>query len=77
MCVCVCVCVHREGREGADLFTMPTKKTTTQKSNAKSPHEESENHKILCFQMQCNDIVILANKQEVKSNCHVWKLFQK
>ena len=39
----------------------------TRKSNAKSPHEESENHKNIRFQLQCNSIAILANKQ-------AWKL---
>ena len=52
------------GRGGAGYVHDATKEEKTQKLNAKSPHEESENHKNTRFQMQCNDIVILANKQE-------------
>lgn len=33
-------------------------------SNAKSTHEELENHKNIRFQIECNDSVILANKQK-------------
>ena len=65
------------GREGAGYVHNANKEKKLPKSNAKSLHEELENHKIIHFQVQCNDIVILANKQEVKSNCRVWKLFQK
>ena len=50
VCVCVCVCVEGEEREQA-MFTMPAKKKITRKSNTKSPHEESENHKNIRFQM--------------------------
>ena len=77
VCVCVCVCVCRGGREGAGYVHDANKEKKPRKSNTKSPHEESENHKNIRFQMQCSDIVILAKKQEVKSNCRVWNLFQK
>ena len=50
VCVCVCVCVEGEEREQA-MFMMPAKKKITRKSNTKPPHEESENHKNICFQM--------------------------
>ena len=68
VCVCVCVCVREREREGADYIHNANKERKARKSNGKSPHEESENHKNIRFQMQCNDIVILANKQKVKSN---------
>ena len=45
------------------MFSMSTKKKT-RKLNTKSPHEESENHQNIRFQLECNGIVILANKQE-------------
>ena len=76
VCLCVCVFVWRGNRESR-LCSRCQQRKKTRTSNAKSPHEESENHRNIRFQMQCNDIVILANKQEVKCNCHVWNLFQK
>ena len=57
VCVFVCVCVCGGGEREHAMFTMPIKKK-------KSPHEVSENYKNILFQMQCIDIVILANKQE-------------
>ena len=70
VCVCVCVCVREREREreGVDYIHNANKERKARKSNRKSPHEESENHKNIRFQMQCNDIVILASKQKVKSN---------
>ena len=62
VCVCVClrVCVCVSLCRGLCLQCQQRKKT--RKSNARSPHEESENYNNIRFQMQCNDIVILANK---------------
>ena len=74
-CVCVCVCARR-GKRGSRLCSR-CQQEKTRKSNAKSPHKESENHKNIRIQTQCNDIVILATKPEVKSNCRVWNLFQR
>ena len=81
VCVCVCVCVCEcecvwRGKRGSRLCSR-CQQEKTRKSNVKSPHKESENHKNIRIQTQCNDIVILATKPEVKSNCCVWNLFQK
>ena len=48
VCVSVCVCVMRareRGREGAGYVHDTNKEKKSRKSNAKSPLEESENHK--------------------------------
>ena len=66
VCVRVCVCVCGGGRDGA---------TYVHDANKVKKHESQMQN--IRFQMQCNDIVILANKQEVKSNYRVWNLFQK
>ena len=67
----MCVYVCRGGKEGAGYVHDASKEKKTRKSNTKPPHEELESHKNIYFQMQCSDIVILAKKEEVKSNCRL------
>ena len=67
VCVCVCVCVCGGGRKGTRIIHDASKEEKTPKSTAKSTHEELENHKNIRFQIERNDRVILANKQEVKN----------
>ena len=52
-CVCVAGYLHDANKE-----------EKARKSNAKSPHEELENHKNIRFQLQCNGIVSLANNKK-------------
>ena len=66
VCVCACVCVCGGERDGTAYV---------HDANKVKKHESQMQN--IRFQMQCNDVVILANKQEVKSNYRVWNLFQK
>ena len=66
VCVCRCVCMHEGGREGAGYVDDASKEKKHKSQMQSLLMKNQKTTKSSAFSLQFIDIVILANKQEVR-----------